>query len=119
MEKIDVSEKAFVDILFALDDGAKSFNDLKKLGFSPSTVLSRLREAQEKSLIEEKLIPQKNKRSQIKYVLTNNGEKVLDTYLPVKNEYLILKKELIELEREIKTKERNMKYLLSSASKPK
>jgi len=117
MEKIDITEKAYIDVLFALESGAKSFNDLKELGFSPNTILSRLREAQRKGIIEEKLFPQKDKKAQIKYIITNRGKNVLNNYLPIKSQYLNLKRELDKLEQEIRAKEKDMKLLLTSVSK--
>ena len=119
MGKIDITEKGFVDILLMLEDEPKSFSELKAIGFSPNTILLRLRNAQKQGLIKEELSPQGGKKSRIKYTLTNKGRDDLENFLPIKSKYLDLKEDIDGLEREIRAKEQNIKYLLTSISKSK
>jgi len=117
MDEINITEKGFIDILLMLEDGAKSFIELKSLDFSPSTILVRLRKAQQAGLIKEELFSEGGKKPKIKYVLTKQGKNLLTQYLPIKDKYLTLKEELKRLEKEAKKKEREMKLLLTSVSK--
>jgi len=106
--------KGLFDVLLALEKGEKSFTELKKIGLSPNTLLARLREAQEKGLIVQKLVPIKGKRPRIKYELTKEGKETLKMYESVRERYLELKMELQRLQQEVRKKEKEMKYLLSS-----
>lgn len=119
MNEVSYTKKAFVDILLMLEGDAKSFSELKALGFSPNTILLRLRNAQKQGLIKEELFSQGGKKSRIKYTLTNEGRDVLENLLPIKSKYLDMKKEIDDLETEIRTKEQNIKYLLTSILKSK
>mgnify|MGYP001083721838 CR=1 FL=1 len=113
-----VEEKGFFDILLMLDEGAKTFIELKSLGLSPNTILHRLREAQEMGLVQEQLVPQKGKRSQIAYILTAQGKDLVMKYLPVKTKYLSLKEELDNLTKQGEKIEHNMRFLLASVRSP-
>lgn len=107
--------KGLLDVLMMLETGEKSFTELKALDLSPNTVLSRLREVQEKGLVDQKLFPRKGRKSRIKYVLTKDGEEVLKTYASIREKYTELRVELQNLQEEVRKKEKEMKYLLSSA----
>ena len=109
--------KGMIDILIYLRDEAKSFNDLKKLNLSPNTILARLREAQEKGLVKQRLCPCKGKKARIKYDLTGEGKLMLKNYESIIDRYLELSKELDELERKLRDKEKEMKYLLLNSKK--
>jgi DNA-binding HxlR family transcriptional regulator len=103
-----------IEILVDLKDGAKSFNDLRRLHFSPSTILARLREAQAQGLVNQSLCSCKGKktRARIKYDLTNEGKVMLKSYESIIDRYIELRKELDELESTLREKEKQMKYLL-------
>jgi len=107
--------KGLLDMLMMLEEGAKSFTELKALDLSPNTVLARLREAQKRGLVDQKLFPRKGKKPRIKYVLTKEGEYVLKMYESIRERYTELKAELQSLQEEVRKKEKEMKYLLSSA----
>lgn len=107
--------KGFIDILIMLRDGKKSFNELKSLPFSPSTILTRLREGQKRGWIREDLSTDTDRRSKIAYGLTEAGKDALSVFDPVIDKYLELRKELEKLEEEARKREKDMKYLLISA----
>jgi len=108
------SPKGLLDVLMALEKNEKSFTELKPLGLSPNTLLARLREAQEKGLIIQELVPVKGKRPRIKYKLTREGEDTLKMYASVREKYTELKMELQQLQEEVRKKEKELKYLLLS-----
>lgn len=108
--------KGLLDVLMMLDTGEKSFMELKALDISPNTVLSRLREAQKKELVEQKLFPRKGKKPRIKYVLTKQGKEVLTMFESIREKYVDLRTELQSLQEEVRKKEKEMKYLLSSTN---
>lgn len=118
-KKINIAEKGFLDILLMLESGEKSFSELKTIGFSPNTILLRLREAQRVGLVKEVLFCEKDKKPKIKYTLTQLGRDILTTYLPVKDKYLNLKDDIVRLEKEAKSKQMAIKLLLASVSKYK
>jgi len=107
--------KGLLDVLMMLEEGEKSFTELKALDLSPNTVLARLREAQERGLVNQKLFPRKGRKPKIKYVLTREGKEVLKMYESIRERYTELKAELQNLQEEVRKKEKEMKYLLSSA----
>jgi len=109
--------KGMLDILICLRDDARSFNDLKRLNLSPNTILARLREAQEKGFVRQRLYPRKGKKAKIKYDLTDEGELMLKDYESIIDRYLELSRELAELEKKLREKEREKKYLLLSSEK--
>lgn len=106
--------KGMIEILMCLKNESKSFNDLRRLHFSPSTILARLREAQAQGLIKQTLCSSKEKktRAKIKYDLTEEGKLMLKSYEAVIDKYFELRKELDGLESKLKEKEKQMKYLL-------
>lgn len=104
--------KGMIEIPMDLRDGAKSFNDLRRLKLSPNTILARLREAQEQGLVKQKLYPCKGKKAKIKYDLTDEGKLMLTSYESIIDRYIELRKELDELENKLREKEKEMKYLL-------
>lgn len=118
MARVEVKtpRKGLLDVLMMLETGEKSFTELKTLDLSPNTVLSRLREAQKKGLVDQKLFPRKGRKPRIKYVLTEEGEKVLKMYESIRERYTELRAELQNLQEEARKKEKEMKYLLSSST---
>jgi len=108
--------KGLLDVLMMLETGEKSFTELKTLDLSPNTILSRLREAQMKGLVEQKLFPRKGRKPRIKYVLTKEGKEVLKMYESIRERYTELRAELQNLQEEVRKKEKEMKYLLSSST---
>lgn len=111
-----IMSKGLLDMLIILEDGEKSFTELKGMKMSPNTVLSRLREAQRMGLVDQKLFKIKGRRSRIKYALTKEGEETLQMYHSIRERYKQLNVELQSLKEEVKKKEKEMKYLLSSSS---
>lgn len=69
---------------------------------------------QEKGLVDQKLFPRKGRKPRIKYVLTREGEEVLEMYESIRERYTELRAELQNLQEEVRKKEKEMKYLLSS-----
>lgn len=114
MSKQNPKLRTLLDVLFALGKGRKSFSELKTLYLSPSTVLSRLRESEEKGWVKGELAQSKGKKPKIKYSLTDEGRKVVTTYDSVIPQYHVLKEELEKLQEEVKGKEREMRILLTS-----
>lgn len=114
--EVKTPRKGLLDVLMMLETGEKSFTELKTLDLSPNTVLSRLREAQKKGLVDQKLFPRKGRKPRIKYVLTEEGEKVLKMYESIRERYTELRAELQNLQEEARKKEKEMKYLLSSST---
>lgn len=108
------SPKGLLDVLMALEKNEKSFTELKSLDLSPNTLLARLREAQEKGLVMQELVPVGDKRPRIKYKLTNDGKDTLKMYSSVREKYTELKMELQQLQEEVRKKEKELKYLLLS-----
>jgi len=106
--------KGMIEILVYLKDEARSFNDLRNLHLSPSTILARLREAQAQGLVEQTLCLSKGRktRAKIKYDLTSEGKAMLKSYESIIDRYIELRKELDELESKLREKEKEMKYLL-------
>lgn len=114
--EVKTPRKGLLDVLMMLETGEKSFTELKTLDLSPNTVLSRLREAQKKGFVDQKLFPRKGRKPRIKYVLTEEGEKVLKMYESIRERYTELRAELQNLQEEARKKEKEMKYLLSSST---
>jgi len=107
-------------ILLTLREGKKSFNDLKNiLDMSPNTILMRIREAQTEGLVEDGLVRRKGKKPKISYYLTEEGEKVLETYNAILPRYNSLRKELEKLQKEVREKEKKVRYLLASINPKK
>ncbi|WXG43073.1 MAG: winged helix-turn-helix transcriptional regulator [Promethearchaeati archaeon SRVP18_Atabeyarchaeia-1] len=105
-------QKGMVDLLAMLGDGAKSFSELKKLNLSPSTLLKRIREAQQRGMVKEKLDPRGRKKPTIKYELTDQGKKTLKQFESIIDRYQELKLELDDLVRKQREKEKEIEYLL-------
>jgi len=110
------AKKGLLDVLMMLENGEKAFAELKALDLSPNTVLSRLREAQKRGLVDQKLFPRRGRKPRIKYVLTKEGEDALRMYEAIRERYTELRAELQNLQEEVRKKEKQMKYLLSFAS---
>ena len=110
----EAARKGLLDVLMMLEAGEKSFSDLKALGLSPNTVLLRIREAQERGLVDQRLFPRKGRKPRIKYVLTKEGEEVLKMYESIRERYTELRTELQSLQEEARKKQKEMRYLLSS-----
>jgi len=110
----EIAPKGLLDVLMMLETGAKSFTELKALDLSPNTVLSRLREAQKRGFVDQKLFPRMGRKPKIKYVLTKEGEEVLKMYESIRERYTELRAELQGLQEEVRKKEKELKYLLSS-----
>ncbi len=114
IEGAESPRKGLLDVLMMLETGEESFTELKTLDLSPNTVLSRLREAQKKGFVDQKLFPRKGRKPRIKYVLTEEGEKVLKMYESIRERYTVLRAGLQNLQEEARKKEKEMKYILSS-----
>ena len=104
--------RGMLDVLMALKDEAKSFNDLRTLRLSPNTILARIREAQEQGLVHQKLHPRTGRKPRIRYELTKQGRDMLKQYSLIIDDYVKLKQEFDELEKRAQEKEKDMRYLL-------
>lgn len=111
-----IGYRGFVEILFSLEEGRKGFNDLKRLGMSPSTVLSRLRYAEKLGFIRQELDARGSGRSRIRYVLTPKGGQVVQRFTPIKSKFIHLRSEMKVLERTMHERESQVKLLLASVS---
>lgn len=110
-----VGKEGAFDLLLKLNEGPKSFVELKTTGHSPNTVLTRLREAQRAGLVQSQLFTvSERKKPRIKYVLTDQGQKLLRRYIPVKTTYLDLKEKIAELEKQVLEQKQELRFLLSS-----
>jgi DNA-binding HxlR family transcriptional regulator len=105
------------NVLTELDEEEKTFANLKTLNMSPSTTLSRLREAQSKGWVENKLVPRKGKKPKITYVLTKEGKEIIETFSSILPQYSNLREEVKELQKAIREKEKKIHYLLSSVKR--
>jgi DNA-binding HxlR family transcriptional regulator len=115
---VDLGE-GFVEVLLALEHGARSFVELKSLDMSPTTVLKRLREAQKMGYVGQRLVAQEGGRSRIKYGLTTKGRRVARVYAPIRGRYSHLREELGQLEHALHEKRSEMKFLLASTKQHK
>lgn len=111
--------KGFLEILLLLKEDKRTFTELKKAAnVSPSTVLKRLRESQEKGLIKQDLSSRGGRRAQIKYHLTKEGESLLTEYESIIDRYIELNTELDKLEKAVRDTEKEIKYLLLHGANP-
>ncbi len=112
-----LKKKGAADLMFEISEGPKTFNELVDLiRLGPNTVLSRLREAQNLNLVEEKLVRKENGRPSISYVITSNGKKAIQPLDSIRVNYIKLKKELNELKKQEREKEDKITQLLSKNS---
>lgn len=112
-----LTQKGALDLLFQLEAKPKGFNELKlDMHGSPNTLLARIKEATKLGLIEESLV-RTNHRSLIKYTLTKEGRKELNSFGPIKGRYEKLKELLKEQENKKSNTEREINELLSSITK--
>ncbi len=109
-----LAERGALDILFRLAEKPLGFNELKdSINISPNTLLTRIKEATALGLIEETLV-RTERRSLIKYKLTNTGKKTIDELGSIKKKYLELKAELDKIKNSENEKERELEEILSS-----
>lgn len=109
-----LAEKGALDVLFKLAEKPMGFNELKaSIHISPNTLLMRIKEATNLGLIEETLV-RTEKRSLIKYKLTNTGKKAIDGLGNVKKKYLEVKAELDRIKNSKNEKEKELEEILSS-----
>jgi DNA-binding HxlR family transcriptional regulator len=108
--------KGAVDLLFELNGGSKTFNELvDSIKLGPNTVLSRLRAAQRLGLAEEKLARKESGRPSITYTITAEGKKSISNLQSIQKEYKRLKEELGKIKESEKEKEARITQLLSSS----
>jgi len=96
-----VAKRGSVEVLLELDEGTRSFNQLKRLNLSPNTVLNRLREAQELGLVKPLLLSSE-KRIRIRYGLSEDGKTLVSKFHVAASRYLRLQKRISELSEEKK-----------------
>lgn len=114
-DDILLKEGAF-DILIKLNEGPKSFIDLKNTGRSPNTILTRLRGLQKSGLVQSKLyVVTKGKKPRIMYILTAEGQELVNKYSPIKANYLEVRRTIEELEDKIFEQKKSIKLLLLQA----
>ncbi len=106
-----LKRKGSIEILCELESGEKGFNELRKLDISPSTLSSRLKEALDLGLVDQKLC--REERAKIKYYLTEKGKKVMRMVESIKKDYFRLKEEARRLEEEARRKREEIEKLLS------
>jgi len=109
-----IKRKGGIEILCELSNGEKSFNELKNVGVSPSTLSERLKEALDLKLIEqvvEQRVSQSALKPKIYYRLTEKGREILKKIEPRKDDYLRLREEIKRLREEIRKKEEKLKKL--------
>lgn len=72
-----LNKKYAIDVLVAIGDKQRSFNDIKEeLGTYSSTLSRRLKELEKDNLIRTKFLKEGD-RNRIKYELTENGLRIL------------------------------------------
>ena len=106
--------KGSIEILCELEKNGKSFNEFN-LDISPNTLSSRLKEALELGLVEQRVC--REERSKIKYYLTDKGKELLKTIKSIKDDYFRLKNDVKKLEEELKRKKKELEELVSSLRK--
>jgi len=99
-------KKGSIEILCELEDGGKSFNEFK-LDISPNTLSSRLKEALDLGLIEQRIC--REGRTKVKYYLTDRGKELLKAIKSIKDNYFRLKEDVKRLEEEINKKKEEIK----------
>ena len=112
-----IKRKGGIDILCELSNGKKSFNELKNVGVSPSTLSERLKEALDLKLIEqvvEQRLTQKTLKPKIYYRLTEKGKEILKMIEPIRDDYLRLRDEIKRLKEEIRKKEKELDKLFEN-----
>lgn len=110
-----VLEEGAFDLLLMLTGGPKSFIELKKIGYSPNTVLAKLRRLQDAKLVASKLFEvKKDRRPRIKYILTPEGEERIKRYMPIKTDYIELRRAINSLEEKIGERKQAIRLLLTS-----
>ncbi len=106
--------KGSIEILCELEEGGKSFNEFE-LDISPNTLSSRLKEALDLGLIEQRIC--REDRTRVKYYLTDIGKELLKAIKPIKDNYFKLKEDIKRLEEEIRGKKKELEELISSIYK--
>lgn len=119
LDDVVLNEGTF-DLLLRLNEGPKSFIELKEGRHSPNTVLSRLRRLQKINVVQTKLlVVKKGRRPRIKYTLTTKGKKLLKRYMPIKADYLEIRDVMKKLKEQISVQKQAIKILLSSTKEHK
>ena len=109
-----LKERGALDLLFQLSKNPKGFNELKTgINISPNTLLARIKDATSLGLIEEALV-RTNKRSLIKYKLTEKGKKTINELDNIKKKYTEIKNELDNIKKLKDEKEKELGDILSS-----
>ena len=103
--------KGSIEVLCELEEGGKSFNEFR-LDISPNTLSSRLKEALDLGLIEQRIC--REERTKVKYYLTDKGKELLKAIKSIKDNYFRLKEDVKRLEEEIKRKKKELEKLVSS-----
>ncbi len=106
--------KGSIEILCELEEGGKSFNEFE-LDISPNTLSSRLKEALDLGLIEQRIC--REDRTRVKYYLTDMGKELLKAIKSIKDNYFKLKEDIKRLEEEIRRKKKELRELISSIYK--
>jgi len=114
MDEVEfLKRKGSIEVLCELEENGKSFNELRDLGISPNTLSSRLKEALDLELIEQRVC-REGERSKIKYHLTEKGKEVVKTIESIKEDYFRLKEEVKRLEEEAKKKRQEIREILEN-----
>ena len=114
-EKPILVRKGLLDVLLTLNGGRKTFADLKEvIRMSPTTILRRLRELQDRGWVDQGLLPVRGRKPRIDYVLTEDGLRLLKHCSSIVDRYVQLREELVGLERAASKTEDKVKHLLLS-----
>ncbi len=112
-----LSERGALDLLFSLSNDPLGFNELKeRINISPNTLLTRIKEAAKLGLVEETLV-RTERRSLIKYTITKDGKKELESLKSIKDRYEKLNKLLKEQDEKKNNIQKEITELLSSINK--
>lgn len=114
-EKPILVRKGLLDVLLTLNGGRKTFAELKEvIRMSPTTILRRLRELQDRGWVDQGLSPVRGRKPRIDYVLTEDGLRLLKHCSSIVDRYVQLREELVGLERAASKTEDKVKHLLLS-----
>jgi len=114
-EKPILVRKGLLDVLLALNGGRKTFAELKEvIRTSPTTILRRLRELQDRAWVDQGLSPVRGRKPRIDYVLTEDGLRLLKQCSSIVGRYVELREELVGFERAVSKTEDKVKHLLLS-----
>ncbi len=117
--KDPIVQKGLLDVLLELQEGGKTFLELKSaVGISPNTVLKRLRELERKGWVLQILSQDEGKRRKMRYVLTEEGLGVLSQYASIVERYSKLREKTYRLRAVTRTTEKEIKYLLMHGTSP-